>query len=108
MAENYRKIDDKNFDYDEVNGIRQRLVIEQDGGVHLESTQDVDHILKAAHESRMNFSKFEKFGEDVKIASIPMLIQMDLKAKGIWDDKPRLFAWLMSEGRAFLTRDIKL
>lgn len=108
MAENYRKIDDPNFDYDPLNGVRQRLVIEQDGGVHLEATQDVDHILKAAHESRMNFSKHEKLGDDVKIASIPMLIQADLVKKGIWQDKKRLFAWLMNEGRPFLTRDISL
>lgn len=108
MADNYRKIDDPDFDYDPINGVRQRLVIEQDGGIHLESTQDVDHILKAAHESRMNFSKHEKLGDDVKIASIPMLIQADLVKKGIWQDKKRLFAWLMNEGRAFLTRDIRL
>ena len=108
MAENYRKIDDPNFDYDPVNGVRQRLVIEQDGGIHLESTQNVDHILKAAHESRMNFSKHEKLGDDVKIASIPMLIQADLVKKGIWQDKKRLFQWLMNEGRPFLTRDISL
>jgi len=108
MAENYRKIDDPNFDYDPLNGVRQRLVIEQDGGVHLETTQDVDHILKAAHESRMNYSKHEKLGDDVKIASIPMLIQADLMKQGIWQDKKRLFAWLMNEGRPFLTRDISL
>lgn len=108
MAENYRKIDDPNFDYDPLNGVRQRLVIEQDGGVHLETTQDVDHILKAAHESRMQYSKHEKLGDDVKIASIPMLIQADLVKKGIWQDKKRLFAWLMNEGRPFLTRDISL
>ena len=108
MAENYRKIDDPDFDYDPVNGVKQRLVIEQDGGIHLESTQEVDHILKAAHESRMNHSKHEKFGDEVKIASVPMLIQTELVKKGIWQDKKRLFAWLMNEGRPFLTRDIKL
>jgi hypothetical protein len=108
MSENYRKLEVDNFDYDPVNGVKQRLVIEQDGGIHLESTQNVDHILKAAHESRMNFSKHEKLGDDVKIASIPMLIQADLVKKGIWQDKKRLFQWLMNEGRPFLTRDISL
>jgi hypothetical protein len=108
MSENYRKIDDPDFDYDPLNGVKQRLVIEQDGGIHLESTQEVDHILKAAHESRMNYSKHEKLGDDVKIASIPMLIKTDLIAKGIWQDKKRLFAWLMNEGRPFLTREISL
>ena len=108
MSENYRKIDDPNFDYDPANGVRQRLVIEQDGGVHLESTQDVSHILQAAHESRMEHSKNEKLGDDVKIASVPMLIRADLIKKGIWQDKKRLFAWLMNEGRPFLTRDISL
>lgn len=108
MAENYRHFEDPNFDYDPVNGVRQRLVIDNDGGMHLEATQEVDDILKAAHESRMNFSKHEKLGDDVKIASIPMLIQADLVKKGIWQDKKRLFAWLMNEGRPFLTRDISL
>lgn len=109
MAENYRHLDDANFDFDPVSGVRQRLVIDTDGGFHLESTQNVDGILKAAHESRMNHSKHERLGDDVKVASIPMLIQQDLVKKGIWQDKKRLFAWLMSdEGRPFLTRDISL
>lgn len=108
MSENYRKLDVENFDYDPVTGVRQRLVIEQDGGIHLESTQDVSDILKAAHESRMQYSKHEKLGDDVKIASIPMLIQTELVKQGIWQDKKRLFAWLMNEGRPFLTRDIRL
>ena len=108
MAEKYRHLDDANFDYDPVNGVRQRLVIDNEGGMHLEATQEVDHILKAAHESRMQYSKHERLGDDVKIASIPMLIQSDLMAKGIWQDKKRLFQWLMNEGRPFLTRDISL
>ena len=108
MSDKYRKIDDPNFDYDEVNGVRQRLVIEQDGGIHLESSQDVDHILKAAHESRMNYSKHERIGDDVKVASIPLLVQQDLVKRGIWQDKPKLWIWLNTEGRAYKTRDIQL
>jgi hypothetical protein len=37
-----------------------------------------------------------------------MLIRADLMKKGIWQDKKRLFQWLMNEGRPFLTRDIRL
>lgn len=108
MADNYRKIDDPNFDYDAVNGVRQRLVIEQDGGVHLESTQDVEHILKSAHEQRGSYSKFEKLGDDVKVASVPMLVMHDLMKKGIWQDKKALWKWLNTEGRMYKTREISL
>ena len=108
MSDNYRKIDDKNFDYDPINGVRQRLVIEQDGGVHIESTQDVEHILKAAHEERGNYSKFEKLGDDVKVASVPMLVMHDLMKKGIWQDKKALWNWLNTEGRMYKTREISL
>lgn len=108
MSENYRKIDDHNFDYDPVNGVRQRLVIEQDGGVHIQSTQDVDHILKHAHEERGSYSKFEKLGDDVKVASVPMLVMHDLVKKGIWQDKKALWNWLNTEGRMYKTREISL
>lgn len=108
MAEQYRKIDDPNFDYDPTNGVRQRLVIEQDGGVHLESTQDVSAITKAAHESRGNYSKFERLGDDVKVASVPMLVMHDLMKKGIWQDKKALWKWLNTEGQMYKTRDIRL
>ena len=108
MADNYRRIDDKNFDYDPINGVRQRLVIEQDGGVHLESSQDVEHILKATHEQRGSYSKFEKLGDDVKVASIPMLVMHDLMKKGIWQDKKALWYWLNTEGRMYKTREISL
>ena len=42
-----------------------------------------------------------------------LLARMTLEEKvaqmiGIWQDKKRLFAWLMNEGRPFLTRDISL
>lgn len=108
MSEQYRKIDDPNFDYDPLNGVKQRLVIEQDGGVHLETTQEVDHITKAAHESRSSFSKFERIGDDVKVASVPILVMHDLMKQGIWQDKKRLWAWLNNEGRMYKTRDIRL
>jgi hypothetical protein len=108
MSENYRKIDDPNFDYDHVNGVRQRLVIEQDGGVHLESSQDVSDIIKAAHESRGSYSKFERLGDDVKVASIPMLVMHDLMKKGIWQDKKALWKWLNTEGQMYKTREIML
>lgn len=109
MAEQYRKIDDPNFDYDPINGVRQRLVIEQDGGMHLETTQDVSQIVKSAHETRGNFSKFERLGDDPKVASVPMLVMHDLMKRGIWQDKRALWTWLNSpEGRIYKTRDIRL
>lgn len=108
MAENYRKLDVENFDYDPINGVRQRLVIEQDGGVHLESSQDVSDIVKNAHETRGNFSKFERLGDDPKVATVPMLVMHDLMKKGIWQDKKRLWMWLNTEGKIYKTRDISL
>ena len=108
MADNYRKIDDPNFDIDPLTGVRQRLVIEHDGGVHLESSQDVSSITQAAHEERGKYSKFERIGDDVKVASIPMLVMHDLMKKGIWQDKKALWKWLNTEGRMYKTRDISL
>lgn len=106
MSNNYRHLDDPNFDYDPVNGVRQRLVIDNDGGFHIESTQDDSHIRQYAHESRGDYSRNERLGDNVKVGSLPMLVLYDLIKRGIWQDPDRRRKWWNSiEAAPYRTRD---
>jgi hypothetical protein len=44
----------------------------------------------------------------VKVASLPMMVYLDLKQRGILDDRPAMRKWLSSdEARPFLTSWMK-
>jgi hypothetical protein len=109
MAEAFRHLDDPNFDVDTLNGIRQRLVIDNDGVMHFETTQNDDNIRRFAHESRSNFVKNQRFGDMTPVGSIPMLVLYDLIKRGIWNDPERRKRWWSSiEAAPYRTREFKL
>lgn len=102
----FRDIDDHNFDYDPMTGVRQRLKIDQDGVMHFETTQDVSGIVDTAQEIASNFCKNQSWGDGAHhVASIPVLVQYDLIKRGIWGDKTRMRKWLNSiEAAPYRTR----
>ncbi len=104
----YRHLDDPNFDVDPMNGVRQRLVIDGDGIMHFETTQDDSQLRDFAHEKRSNYSKNERLGDVVHAASIPVLVQYDLIKRGIWGDKVLFKKWLNSiEAAPYRTREFR-
>lgn len=102
----FRHLDDPNFDVDKMTGARQRLVIDNDGVMHFETTQDDTDIRRFAHESRSSYSKHEKLGDMAPVGSIPMLVMYDLIKRGIWQDPQRRRKWWNSiEAAPYRTRD---
>lgn len=104
----FRHLDDPNFDVDTLNGVRQRLVIDDEGVMHFETTQDDSAIKDFAQEKRSNFSKHEKLGDVVHAATIPLLVQYDLIKRNIWGDKVLFKKWLNSiEAAPYRTREFR-
>lgn len=109
MAEQYREIDDHNFDYDPNTGVRQRLKIDSDGVFHFVNTQDDTQIRKWAHESRESFSKNQRLGDIAPIGSIPVIVMYDLIKSGIWNDPERRRKWWNSDlAKPYRLRDFKV
>lgn len=109
MAEQYRELDDPNFDYDPVTGVRQRIKIDNDGVIHFQNTQDDTQIRKWAHESRESFSKNQRLGDIAPIGSIPVIVLYDLMKRGIWQDMDRRRKWFNSiEAAPYRLRDFKV
>ena len=107
MRGEYREVDDHWFDYDPMTGVRQRLKIDSDGVMHFETHQNVENIVKAAHEAASNFAKNQSWGDGIHhVASVPVLVQYDLIKRGIWGDKTRMRKWLNSiEAAPYRTRN---
>lgn len=101
----FREIDDANFDYDPMTGVRQRLKIDSDGVMHFETSQDVSGIVDTAQEISSHFSKNQSWGDGAHVASIPMVVLYDLIKRGIYHDRKKFRWWLNSiEGAPYRTR----
>jgi hypothetical protein len=104
MAEQFRHFEDENFDLDPERKVRQKLVIDTDGMMHLSTEQKVDHIVDLAHANAMDVAKHERIPDDVRVAIIPDIVQFELRQKGIWQDKNKLRSWLNDgEGKVYKT-----
>ena len=84
-----------------------------DDQVLLYEEQDMTAILKANHACRKAFAQDKnsdgKYGEGVKVASIPNIKVDELMRKGIWQNKSRLRQWLNDPAnRMFRTIDMKV
>jgi len=67
----------------------------QDGSVTLETKQDITAIAEANQMVRNTFDERANWKGDMhRVASIPMSIYYDLKAKGILDDPAAMKKWL--------------
>ena len=104
----------RNLSNDAASGIKTDFIYEagetlKDDKITIASSQDVTAILEANKRARNEIDRHQKHGEWSKVASIPMSIYYDLKAKGIADDPKQLAKWLNdSENRAFRTRDARI
>lgn len=75
-----------------------------DGTVYLEQAQDVTAIVES-NRALYNLSDgVPRFGDGKRVASIPMVIYMDLVKRGIAKDQKKLRQWLNDpDNRAFRT-----
>ncbi len=74
-------------------------------GIHIEKVQDVTNIVEDSKAQFNNTDERARWGEWQKVATIPLSILYDLKAKGIADDPKAMKKWLNDpENRYFRTR----
>ena len=108
MAENFAP---GSFDlaYDSLTGTRQQMHFTTDNKIVLESTVEIDQLAERNKEIRNDISRTDKLPDGmVKVASIPMVLYMDLRQRGILGDKAALRKWLATdEAAAYRTHWIK-
>jgi len=94
--------------HDSLTGTTQKMHLTTDNKLVLETTYEVDAIAEMAKAERNSIGRTERLPDGmVKVASLPMMIYMDLRKKGILGDKMALRKWLASEEAApFLTNRI--
>jgi hypothetical protein len=74
-------------------------------GVHIQKVQDVTNIVEASKGAFNSVDERARWGEWTRVASIPLSILYDLKAKGIADDTKAMKKWLNDrDQRHFRTR----
>lgn len=95
---------DKVFDVDPLSGITSYWHYDDATDTALiEKRQDVSGILDA-NKAEFN-ADHGRYGEWTKVASIPLSVYYDLKAKGIVDDPVAMKRWLNdADNRFFRTR----
>jgi hypothetical protein len=97
-----------NLSYDSLTGTLQKMHITPDQKLIFETTCNIDAIAERAQAERNESSRTQKSGDMVKVASLPMMVYLDLKQRGILDDRPAMRKWLSSEeARPFLTSWMK-
>ena len=97
-----------NLAYDSLTGTLQKMHITPDQRLIFETTCDIDAIAERARAEMNETSRTQKSGDMVKVASLPMMVYLDLKERGILDDRPAMRKWLASdEARPFRTSWMK-
>lgn len=108
MAEEYR-YHDTIIDYDPLTKVGQRMIVDVDGSTTIVNFQDTSDISRVNHHERMGYSKNQRNGDMVRVASIPLIIQYDLIKRGIWNDPQRMRRWLNSiEGAPWRTNGMRV
>lgn len=97
------------LDYDPALGTHSEFIFdEMDNQYHINEVQDVTAIIEANKIAR-NLPQKTGDGIGQRIASIPMSIYMELRAKGIAQDEKALSRWLNdSDNQVFKTSDRRL
>jgi len=84
--------------YDSLTGTRQQMHFTTDNKIVLETTVEIDEIAERNKAIRNEISRTEKLPDGmVKVASIPMVLYMELRQRGILGDKAALRKWLASD-----------
>jgi hypothetical protein len=63
-------------------------------GHHIQTVQDVATVIESAKQSFNSTDERAKWGEWTRVASIPVALYFELKAKGIADDPKAMKRWL--------------
>tara|TARA_R110000824_G_scaffold17227_3_gene70228 strand:+ start:4831 stop:5160 length:330 start_codon:yes stop_codon:yes gene_type:complete len=98
------------LDFDPASGIKNNFIFEagekpSQDNFTIETTQDVTEIIKKNKLSLNEVDKRAAWGEWSKIASLPLTIYYDLKARGVLDDKRAFSKWLNDpDNKYFRTR----
>lgn len=95
--------------YDSLTGTLQKMHLTTDNKLVLETEYAVDPIAEMAKAERDAISRTDKVPDGmVKVASLPMMVYLDLRKRGILGDRNELRKWLASEDAApFRTHWIK-
>ena len=87
--------------YDSLTGTRQQMHFTTDNKIVLETTVEIDEIAERNKAIRNEISRTEKLPDGiVKLPSIPMVLYMELRQRGILGDKAALRKWLASDEAA--------
>lgn len=77
--------------------------------VTIETITDVTDIVEANKALFNEHTSLDRYGDMTRVASIPMSLYFDLKAKGIVGDDEKMKAWLNNpDNRFFRTRPGKV
>lgn len=99
MAEEYAP-GSFNLSYDSLTGTLQKMHITPDQKLIFETTCELGK-LPDYNQAQMNeTSRAQKSGDMVKVASLPMMVYLELSQKGIIRDKAAMRKWLASEEAA--------
>lgn len=82
---------------DEFTGTVTKMHINHDGVMHFEDTVEIDNIAEQARQERNDASRTAKHGDMVKVASLPMMVYLDLTKRGILRDRTEMRKWLASD-----------
>jgi len=83
--------------YDSLSGTLQKMHITSENKLVFETTCEIDSIAERAMAERNETSRTQKSGDMVKVASLPMMVYLDLAQKGILRDRAAMRKWLSSE-----------
>ena len=87
--------------HDSLTGTSQKMHLTTDNKLILETTYNVDDIAAAAKAERDLISKTDKVPDGmVKVASLPMVLYLDLRKRGILGDRGAITKWLATEEAA--------
>lgn len=97
MAEEYRP-GSFILDSDPLTGTVEKMHVTTDQKLVFEQSIDVQNLGEANQAIRNEVSKNDKTPDGmVKVASLPMMVYLDLRARGILGDKAALKRWLNTE-----------
>jgi hypothetical protein len=65
--------------------------------MHFEDSVSIDAIAEQARQERNESSRTSKSGDMVKVASLPMMVYLDLVKRGIIRDRAEMKKWLASD-----------
>lgn len=89
---------------DSLTGTLQKMHITSDQRLVFETTVDLGNLPDINKAEKDETSRTQKSGDMVKVASLPMMVYLELMSKGILHDRKAMRKWLSSdEARPYRT-----